>query len=411
MKKLFSLLIAGTMLVASCTRTKKELAVGPWLGVIQLDSLGRLEVPFNFEVKKEAEKVALVIRNADEFIQVDEVEISGDTLHAKLPVFTSELYAVIGSDSLKGFYYPKGLLAGTKYGFYAVKGQADRFPWFTESPAFDVTGRWWFIENPGTPDSTTMIAEFKQNGSSVAGTILSTTGDYRYLEGKVAGNKFYFSKNDGAQTIIIKGDIVNANTMINGVISGSPRWISAWKAIRDENATLPADDKLVWIKKGFTSFEFAGRDTNGNIVKSSDAKFKGKVLAVLAGGSWCPNCLDEGRFYKTLYGKYCNQGFEVVSLCFEDKTFEVAQPKIQRFAKSIGAGYTFLYVAPRGREQRDSVLYAIEGQMAYPTSMVIDRKGSIRRVETGFSGPGTGEHYSKFARETEALIVKLLGEQ
>jgi len=43
--------------------------------------------------------------------------------------------------------------------------------------------------------------------------------------------------------------------------------------------------------------------------------------------------------------------------------------------------------------------------------MILDRNGKIRRVETGFSGPCTGEHYQKFARETEELIVKLLEEK
>ena len=199
--------------------------------------------------------------------------------------------------------------------------------------------------------------------------------------------------------------------MVNGVISGSPKWVSPWRAAKDPQAKLPEADKLVRVKKGFDTFEFAGKDINGNMVKSSDEKFRGKVLAVLAGGSWCPNCLDEGRYYKQLYEKYRDQGFEVVSLCFEDKTFKESQPKIERFAKSIGAAYTFLYVAPRGREQRDSVLYAIEGQMAYPTSMILDRKGKIRRVETGFSGPGTGEHFVTFAKETEELVKLLLEER
>jgi thiol-disulfide isomerase/thioredoxin len=404
------LLIAVVILLASCSN-KKELTIGTWLGVVQLDTLGNFLVPFNFEVKKDAQKISLIIRNADEFIQVDEVEVNGDTVYAKLPVFTSEFVAVIGADSLKGFYYPKGVQVGTKYSFYAIKGETDRFPWHTESPAFDVTGRWWFIENPGKADSTLMIAELNQVGYVVKGTILSTTGDYRYLEGKVSGNKFFFSKNDGAQTIIIKGEIADQNTMINGLISGSPRWISPWRAIRDENAKLPESDQLVWVKKGFSTFEFAGKDLDGDIVKSTDSKYKDKVIAVLAGGSWCPNCLDEGRYYKTLYEKYANEGFEVVSLCFEDKTFEAAQPKMQRFAKSIGANYTHLYVAPRGRVQRDSVLYALEGQMAYPTSMILDRKGNIRRAETGFSGPGTGAHFEKFAKETEELIIKLLNEK
>lgn len=408
MKKLVVIVLA--VLAMACSRSN-DVTPGWWLGVIQMDSIpGRLDVPFNFEVKNDNGKIQFTVRNADELIAITEVERMGDSLLAKFPTFTSELVMAI-NDSLSGYYYPKGTKDGRRYKFFAIKGETDRFPWFEEQPKFNVAGRWWFIENPGTADSTVMVAELKQDGSRVIGTILSTTGDYRYLEGKVAGNMFYFSKCDGAQSIIVRGEITDSTTMENGLISGSPRWVSAWRAMRDDKAQLPEAESLVWVRKGYSTFEFAGTDLNGNRVTSNDEYFKGKVLAVLAGGSWCPNCLDEGRFYKTMYEKYRNKGFEVVSLCFEDKTFEAAQPKIKRFAQSIGADYTFLYVAPRGREQRDSVLYALEGQMAYPTSMILDRNGKIRRVETGFSGPGTGEHYQKFARETEELIVKLLNEK
>lgn len=397
-------------ILAACSTKKQELKTGAWLGVIKMDSTSeKLDVPFNFDVVNEGGRIALQVKNADEKIYIDEVQLKGDTLLAKFPTFTSELQAIVG-DSLKGYYYPKGEVAGVRYRFYALKGEKDRFPWFTGKPVFNISGRWWFIEDPGKPDSMVNVAELKQDGAKVVGTILNPYGDYRYLEGKVAGNMFFFSKNDGAQTIIIRGEIADSNSMVNGIISGSPRWISSWKAIRDDNAKLPEPESLVHVRKGYSTFKFEGIDVNGNKVTSLDERFKGKVLAVLAGGSWCPNCLDEGRFYKSMYQKYHNKGFEVVSLCFEDKTFAAAKPKIERFAKSIGSNYTFLYVAPRGRVQRDSVLYPLEGKMAYPTSMIIDRTGKIRKVETGFSGPGTGEHYAKFAKETEDFIKGLLKE-
>ncbi len=177
------------------------------------------------------------------------------------------------------------------------------------------------------------------------------------------------------------------------------------------SAALADPYGLSALKEGFTTLDFSFPNLDGNPVSLADSRYKGKVVIVSILGSWCPNCLDEGRYYKQLYEKYRDQGFEVVSLCFEDKTFKESQPKIERFAKSIGAAYTFLYVAPRGLEQRDSVLYAIEGQMAYPTSMILDRKGKIRRVETGFSGPGTGEHFVTFAKETEELVKLLLEER
>lgn len=409
--KRFATLALLILSLWSCTKSTHELTPGPWLGVIRMDTLtGNLDVPFNFEVARNGEGWTLTIRNADERIVIDEVTVRGDTIHAKLPVYISEIVAVIG-DSLKGYYYPKGTNGKYRYGFYALRGETDRFPWYTDEPRYDVTGRWWFIENPGSPDSLAMVAELKQVGSKVTGTILSPYGDYRYLEGKVSGNKFYFSKNDGAQTIIIRGTITSPDTMSDGLFSGSPRWTTGWVALRDSTARLPEQEQMVRVKKGSSGFEFAGRDLNGNWVRSTDQRFQNKVLAVLAGGSWCPNCLDEGRYFASLYKKYRSKGFEVVSLLFEGKTFEDSKARMERFAGSIGTEYPFLYVAPRGRAQRDSVLYPIEGKMAYPTSMIIDRKGNIRRVETGFSGPGTGQHFQKYAKETEELIVSLLEEE
>lgn len=411
MKNLFIIALA-IVAFASCSKIN-EMKQGPWLGVIQIDPSDRsMDLPFNMNYSLSGEGFPqMEISNADEKILVNEITRIGDTLIMKLPVFTSEIKAVFRNDSLIGSYFPKGIAAGNPYKFYAVAGVVDRFPWHTDKASFNVTGRWRVIENPERADSTIMVGEFKQTGDRVTGTFLNTTGDYRYLEGKVSGNKFYLSAVDGAHTLILTADLKDPNTMENGRFMGSPKWVSSWKAIRDDKIELPGNELLVKIKKGCSTFDFAGIDMNGQKITSKDDRFQGKVLAVLAGGSWCPNCLDEARLFRELYSKYKNQGFEVVALNFEDKTFEPSRIKMERFINQTGANYTFLYVAPRGGANRDSVLYPIEGQMAFPTGMFIDRKSTIRKVETGFTGPGTGEHYVKFVEETTKLIELLLSEK
>jgi thiol-disulfide isomerase/thioredoxin len=371
-----------------------------------------MDLPFNMTYSETDQRIPeMLITNAGEKIVITEIERNGDTITMKPPVFTSVIKAVLRNDSLVGKYYPKGIEAGNPYKFYAIRGVVDRFPWNKQTAGFDVTGRWRVIENPGTPDSTIMVGEFIQNNDRVVGTFLNTTGDYRYLEGKVSGNKFFFSKVDGAQTLIFTADIKDGNTMENGRFMGSPKWTSKWRAVRDGKIALPGSEELVHIKKGFSTFDFSGIDMAGNKITSKDEKFQGKVIAILAGGSWCPNCLDEARLFRELYAKYKEKGFEVVALNFEDKTFEASKMKMERFISQTGANYTFLYVSPRGKEKRDSVLYPIEGKMAFPTGMFIDKLGHIRKVETGFSGPGTGEYYTKFVDETTKLIELLLSEK
>jgi hypothetical protein len=44
------------------------------------------------------------------------------------------------------------------------------------------------------------------------------------------------------------------------------------------------------------------------------------------------------------------------------------------------------------------------------TTLFLDRKGRVRRIYTGFSGPGTGEHYQKLIEDFDATVEQLLAE-
>ena len=46
--------------------------------------------------------------------------------------------------------------------------------------------------------------------------------------------------------------------------------------------------------------------------------------------------------------------------------------------------------------------------VAFPTTVFIGRDGLVRRIHTGFAGPGTGDHHERLVGELEALIEELL---
>ncbi|MFH1297212.1 MAG: TlpA disulfide reductase family protein [Bacteroidota bacterium] len=412
MKKLLILFFLAAGLFSGCFDYQKNLPQGPWLGVIRIDStVADMDLPFNMVYEKNIEVEVMYVLNADETIFITEIDREGDSIFMKFPVFSSEIAAEFHHDSLVGRYYPKGRDAGTSYAFYAIPGEEDRFPWCDDEPAVDVTGRWRFIENPGTPDSSIMVGEFQQEGNKVTGTILNPTGDYRFLEGKVSGNRFMLSGIDGAHTLIFTAEISPDGTLEKGRFMGSPGWKSTWRAIRDEEATIPRGDFLIRLKPDARPFTFSFPDINGDTVSLVDPRFKDKVVIVQAVGTWCPNCLDEAVFFRDIYSEYRDQGLEIVALSFEDKTFEASVPKMKRFQEQTGANYPFLYAGPRGRESIRTVLYPFEGILAYPTTIFIDKKGKIRKVETGFSGPGTGAHYDRYVDETRGLIHELLHER
>jgi len=412
MKKILLLSFLAAMFLSGCLDFQKNIPQGPWLGVIRIDSaVPDMDLPFNMIYEKNIESETMYVLNADETIFITEIDRVGDSLYMKFPVFSSEITAEFRHDSLVGRYYPKGIEASTWYAFYAIPGVDERFPWYTDEPTADVTGRWRFIENPGTPDSNILVGEFRQEGGRVTGTILNPTGDYRYLEGKVSGNNFMLSGIDGAHTLIFAAAISRDGTLENGRFMGSPGWKATWRAVRDEEASIPRGEFLIRLKPDAGPFTFSFPEINGDTISLTDTRFKDKVVIVQAVGTWCPNCLDEAVFYRDIYSEYKDQGLEIIALSFEDTTLEASMPRMKRFMEQTGVTYPFLYAGPRGRESIRTVLYPFEGIIAYPTTIFIDKKGKIRKVETGFSGPGTGEHYDQYVDETRGFINELLREK
>jgi thiol-disulfide isomerase/thioredoxin len=215
---------------------------------------------------------------------------------------------------------------------------------------------------------------------------------------------------DGAHSLVFTANLSDSGTLTDGIFLGSPKWKTNWTGVKDQTITLPEQDGLVKVnpKGGQVGFSFP--DINGDTVSLSDPRFNRKVVILQAAGTWCPNCMDETVFFKELYQKYRDRGLEIVALCFEGPTLESSKQQIERFALQTSAGYLFLYAGPRSRDALGRAFPYLEGPMAYPTTQYIDRNGVIRKVETGFSGPGTGEHYRQFTEKTVAFIEQLLAE-
>jgi len=385
---------------------------GDWLGVISFNSTEPcLDVQFNFRHFSDyGNKEIVEIRNGEDRISATELSWSGDTVLIRLPVHQAEIQAICRNDTLYGTLYPRGKSENRKYIFKAFHNITDRFPAFNESPACDVTGRWKITENPGKEDESVMIGIFQQRGSKVTGTVLTTTGDYRYLEGKVSGSNFMLSCFDGGFCMAFKAEITKGCNLENGIFQGSTTWKSTWRAEKDDTAELPDSYSLVREKSGAAPFGFSFPDIKGNIVSLGDEQFRNKVVIVQIMGTWCANCKDETILFGEFYKKYRSRGLEIVALCFESKDRGVSLKRIQRFIDHTGAVYTFLYAGEATRNNRNNVLYDLEGSIAYPTSIFIGRNGKIRKVHSGFSGPATGKEYINYIDNTTRMIEQLLDE-
>jgi hypothetical protein len=67
------------------------------------------------------------------------------------------------------------------------------------------------------------------------------------------------------------------------------------------------------------------------------------------------------------------------------------------------------YTPAKGDPQKS--LPQLAGFMGFPTTIIIDKKGNVRKIHTGFNGPGTGKHYTEFIVEFDKLTEDLLAEK
>ena len=404
---LSTLLIFGFIGTVSA---QNKLKTGVWRGALKNSS--GLELPFNFIVSDTAGSQQLAIINGDERLKVTDVKTSGDSVFIHMPLFESEFKLKFDGDKLSGKFIRH---SGTKSSFMEFAATPDtkwRFFKDAEKPAFNVTGRWsaTFGDNANRDQ---LVGEFKQTGNRLTGTFLSTTGDDRYLEGTVAGNQLYLSCFDGGHAFIFTAKINDDNTITDGKMYSGLAGQDKWVAVRNENAKLPDAYSLTALKPGYDKIDFSFKDIDGNTVSLNDARFKNKVVIVQILGSWCPNCMDETNFMVSEYfPKYHDKGVEVIGLAYERTTdFAISQRSLQLLKKHFNIPYPLLitgYTPGNGDPLKSLPMLA--DFKGFPTTIIIDKKGNVRKIHTGFSGPGTGIYYTQFKEEFEKLTDDLVAE-
>ena len=76
--------------------------------------------------------------------------------------------------------------------------------------------------------------------------------------------------------------------------------------------------------------------------------------------------------------------------------------------RDLGVEYTCLFGGPAKKAEAAATLPMLNHILSYPTAIFIDKAGKIQRIQTGFSGPGTGALYEQYVAKTNKLIAQLL---
>jgi peroxiredoxin len=404
----------GTLALAACHRGTPQgesavgLAPGRYRAVLELPAG---ELPFGLEIEPEGAATVGYLVNGKERVRLDEVTVAGAHVEMRMPGYENRLIADAKDGRLLGEVVLSKAAGNQQHiPLHAQLGQTYRFFEKPANDSKDVSGRWavTFTGDDGKPEAA--VGEFTQSGDVVSGTFLAETGDHRFLAGQVRGDELYLSTFDGAHAFLYRAKLNSEGALAGDFWVGTAHH-ERWTGKRDANAALPDAYALTSMRAGAKRFDFAFPDLAGETVTSNDPAFRGKVLVVALAGSWCPNCHDEAAFLEPLYREYRGRGVEIVSLMFEHfGDFPRAAAATQRFRQHYGIEYTTLIAGVSDKDEAAKKLPMLERVYAFPTTIFIDRRGYVRKIHTGFSGPATQEHYTGFVREVKATLDQLLAE-
>ncbi|MEI6277461.1 MAG: TlpA family protein disulfide reductase, partial [Prolixibacteraceae bacterium] len=83
---------------------------------------------------------------------------------------------------------------------------------------------------------------------------------------------------------------------------------------------------------------------------------------------------------------------------------------LTRLKERFDVQYELLFAGLAGTESASKALPALTGIAAFPSTIFIDKKGNVRKIHTGFSGPATGKFYEEFISDFNHVIDGLLNE-
>ncbi|MBC7521553.1 MAG: TlpA family protein disulfide reductase [Sandarakinorhabdus sp.] len=402
-RKRILLLFAALFAIAAPVSAAPAGWTGTWRVALAVPA-GSL--PFGLEVGQNGAKVSAVLLNAPERMRAESATIDGDTLTINFPSYGSRIELKLGADDrISGQAF---LSRSSGPAVVAVSGE--RGSWrFSPKPApatANFSGRWQLAY--GNPVQFGE-ASFKQTGNKVSGSVQLPSGDFRYLSGEVSGNRLQLSTFDGNAASL--WDATLANGTITGAVftaTGSKTGTS-WTAKR---APKQAMEAVAVEKAAVKRFSFRFPDSKGRMVSLADPAYRGKVVVVTLGGTWCPNCHDEATFMGPYAAKRRAEGLEVIALQFEYGTDAARNNRLMdSFASRYKLPYPLLLAGQPTPESSKAALPDVGPIKVYPSRLFIGRDGTLREVHVGWAGPATGALNVKAMRDFDETVTKLLKEK
>ena len=390
--------------IESCDKSSVEPKLGNYRA--EMVTKDNSILPFKFQLLKDSGKLVMKVENDTETLFYDQIYEYQDSLKILMPPYDAVIIVKVKESSLVGRYLKEE--SGIETAFKAEISDSPKFS-SDKKPNIDLSGKYKTVFRPEKPYPGLGI--FKQKGNQISGTFRKNTGDTRFLSGIVFGDSILLSTFDGAHPYLIKAKKIGDT--IKGNLYYQSSSITKFWMINDENYELQNSKELTNLKEGYDSINFSFKNSEGEIVSLSDKQFINKVTVVQIMGTWCPNCLDETQFFLSYLKENPSDQLAFVSLSFEAaKTEQKAMKRIKNMVNRFEIPYPVLLAQFGSTDTKlaQEKIPMLEKISSYPTTIIIDKKGKVNSIYTGFNGPATGKAFEDFKNDFHEEINSLLKE-
>ncbi len=366
-----------------------------WSGTVTLAE-GR-KLPFRLSLNLRTEPPSGYFLVSDERTEIPEIRRSGDSLSIIIAEYSAAMLGRWDGKTWTGQFlrYRKDT-SGLNFSAEPESFLAEP-PRGEASPAgVRLVGSFQVhYQNPDGIDSST-AAKFWARGDSVFGTFIAPSGDHGLMAGIQTGSRAWLGRYIGWQANLIELEYVDGRWKGKYYARQNPPDLFILVPRTTKNPE-PSETRKTTMKDPRARFSFEGITVDGDTVRSTDPRFRGKALIVDIMGTWCHNCLDEAPVLRQLYSEFKEEGLEIVGLSFEiTNDPALGRRNLAIYRERHGISFPLLYAGSLDAENVSAKLRSqLDGFFAYPTSLFIDRRGRVRDIHWGFRGPGTGDDYQR----------------
>ena len=373
-----------------------------------VDYVGKLEVdkdkflPFNFSVINDS---TLVVKNSSEIVEFS-IKYSRDSIFINSKVFEGYIKGVLTDDKIDGVFVIESLDRVVPFNSYESKKRFDID--FEENKKL-ITNTWKFTFSPDSDNESSSIGLFNSIGQNEIGaTFRTNTGDYGFMHGGYKAGNIVLSTFNGSRAYLLEAEL--SNDSVKGVLYAGNHSKTIIEGVLDNDFELADEYSLTSLKNNSQKFDFSFENTVGKLISIDDDFYNGKSMVIQFMGSWCPNCLDESKFYVDYIKENDLKDIEFVALAFEyAKTKGRALKSILKLKNELKINYPILLVQ-YGSSDKEKALEKfpmLNNIISYPTTIFLDRNKEVIKIHTGFNGPATGEKYLEFVKEFDKTIKSM----